>query len=119
MILRGTIAIGVLALSLATACAAAEKQGVIADWKCVKPMVKNGREKVLKGNKSCSMMKNYDRAAYGLITEDLKFYRLEDGGNNQKIKQVLKDTPDKDNLKVVVTGDIQGGTIKVQNISEL
>jgi hypothetical protein len=97
---------------------AAEMQGVIADWNCVQPMVRDGRAKTLKNNRSCSLMKNYDRAAYGLITDDKKFYRLDDPGNN-KIRQLLKDTPDKDNLKVVVTGDIQDGAIKVVNVSEL
>jgi hypothetical protein len=31
----------------------------------------------------------------------------------------LKDTIDKDNLKVVVTGEIEGDTIHVTNMSEL
>jgi hypothetical protein len=97
---------------------AAELQGVIADWDCVKPMVQNGREKTLRNNRRCSMMKNYERAAYGLITDDKKYYRLDDPGN-AKIRQLLKDTPDKDNLHVVVTGDLQGDTLKVVNITLL
>jgi hypothetical protein len=107
-----------LSLTLAANIGAAQMQGVITDWDCVKPMVKQGRAKVLKNKRSCSMMKNYNRPAYGLITDDNKFYRLEDPGN-AKILQMLKDTPDKDNLKVVITGEQQGGTIKVVNISEL
>lgn len=81
-------------------------------------MVKNGREQTFKNKPNCSMMKNYNRAAYGLITQDKNFYRLEDPGN-AKVRQLLKDTPDKDNLKVVVRGEIHGGTIKVDTISEL
>lgn len=107
-----------LFLAAATLMSAAEMQGVIADWNCVGPMVRDGRANTLKNKHSCSLMKNYDRPAYGLITEDKKFYRLDDPGN-EKIRQLLKDTPDKDNLKVVVSGDIQDGTIKVANISEL
>lgn len=93
-------------------------QGVVVDWNCVKPMVRDGRANTLKNNRSCSMMKNYNRAAYGLITDDKKYFKLE-GPGNVKIHQLLKDTPDKDNLKVVVTGDIKGDSIKVVNISEL
>ncbi len=99
--------------------AADEIQGVVADWECVKPMVRNGREKTLRDNRSCSMVKNsYQRSAYGLITDDKKFYRLEDNGNT-KVLQLLKDTRDRDNLHVIVTGDVEGNTIKIVNISEL
>jgi hypothetical protein len=116
--LKTTLLIGCLSLAFAATTGAAEMQGVIADWDCAKQMVEQGRAKVLKSRRSCSMMKNYNRAAYGLITDDNKYYRLEDPGN-AKIRQMLKDTPDKDNLKVVVSGDQQGDTIKVLNITEL
>jgi hypothetical protein len=101
-----------------TLLSAAETQGVIADWNCVKPMVQNGRGKVLKQNQSCSLATNYSRAAYGIITQDKHFYKLDDAGRNWALK-LLKDTPDKDNLKVVVTGEIEGDTIHVTNMSEL
>ena len=111
--------LGCLTLSLTGRLAASEIQGVIVDWNCVKPMVRNGREKTLKQNRSCSLMRgNYSRSAYGLITDDKKFYMLEDPGNG-KILQLLKGTTDKDNLKVIVNGDIQGGHIKIDTISEL
>lgn len=108
-----------LIISLAPVVApAADLQGVIEDWNCVKPMVKDGREKVLKQNHNCSLMTNYSRVAYGLITIDKKFYRLDDAGRAWALK-LLKDTPDKNNLKVVVTGDIDGDTLHVKNMSEL
>jgi hypothetical protein len=111
-----------LLLSLLAASAAemsaADVQGVIADWNCVQPMVQNGREKTLRNNRGCSLMKNYSRNAYGLITDDKKYYRL-DGPGNAKIRQMLKDSPDKDNLHVVVTGDVEGNALKVSNISLL
>ncbi len=116
--MRKTLSISCLILGLADLASAGEMQGVIVDWNCIKPMVRNGRENTLKNNRSCSMMKSYNRAAYGLITDSKKFFRLQDPGN-VKILQLLKDTPDKDNLRVVVTGDIQGDTLKVVNISEL
>jgi hypothetical protein len=109
--------LSLLAISAAEV-SAADIQGVIADWNCVRPMVENGREKTLRNNRSCSLMKNYNRDAYGLITDDKKYYRLDDPGN-AKIRQILKDSPDKDNLHVVVTGDVDGDTLKVGNISLL
>ena len=62
---------------------AADLQGVIADWNCTQDMVRNGREATLKQKRSCSLMKNYNRAGYGLITDDKKFYRLDEAGNQQ------------------------------------
>lgn len=112
-------AAALLTICLAVASAhAADLQGVIADWNCVKPMVKDGREKVLRENHNCSLMTNYSRAEYGLITVDKKFYKLDDAGRAWALR-LLKDTPDKDNLKVVVSGDIDGDTIHVKNMSEL
>ena len=113
-----TLLLGGLTLGLAGVVNADELQGVVVDWNCVKPMVKDGRENTLRNNHNCSLMKKYGRGAYGLITSDQKYYRLDDPGN-AKIKQLLKDTPDKDNLKVVVDGEIQGDTVKVVTISEL
>ena len=107
-----------LSVLAAASLSAADIQGVIADWNCTQDMVRNGRQKVLKQNRGCSMMKNYNRSAYGLITGDKKFYRLDDNGN-KLARELLANTPDKDNLKVVVSGDIDGDTIKVTNMSEL
>ncbi len=114
---RTTFAFGLL-LIVTCASKAAEIQGVVSDWNCAQAMVRNGRESVLRQNRSCSLMKNFKRGAYGLITESKQFYRLDDPGNRH-ILQLLSNTPDKDNLKVVVSGDIEGNTIKVANISML
>ena len=108
----------VLMLVAAALSQAADFQGVVTDWNCTEAMVRNGREKVLKQNRSCSLMQKYVRDAYGLITVDKKFYRLQDPGN-QRIQELLKNTPDKDNLKVIVSGDLDGNTIKITNISML
>lgn len=109
-----------LAMTLGAACAlqAAELQGVIADWNCTQAMVKDGREKTLKRQHGCSLMQNYNRAGYGLITDSKKYYRLDDPGN-RRVLELLRNTPDKDNLKVVVDGQIQGDTIKVETITML
>ena len=109
-----------ISLSLMAACmlSATDLQGVIADWNCTQDMVRNGRAKVLKQNPNCSMMKNYNRDAYGLITADKKYYKLDDNGK-KLARELLANTSDKDNLKVIVSGDIEGDTIKVTNMSEL
>jgi hypothetical protein len=112
--------IGVAALAFAAAhhVAATDLQGVLADWNCVKPMVKDGRGKTLQHNRECSLNKNYSRAAYGIITDDKHFYKLDDAGRDWALK-LLKDTSDKDNLRVIISGAIEGDTVHVQNMSEL
>lgn len=97
---------------------AAEIQGVIADWNCVQDMVKNGRQKTLVHDHGCSLMKDYQRQAYGLITDEKKFYRLDDPGNKH-VLQVLHDSSDRDNLRILVRGDLDGNTIKVTDLTIL
>lgn len=116
--MRRTLSTLALALAFTLVSQAAEVQGVIADWNCVEGMVKDGRAKTLKQNRQCSLVKDFKRSAYGLITIDKKYYRLDDGGN-QHVLEVLGNSHDKDNLKVLVRGDLQGNTIKVSNISVL
>lgn len=105
-------------LAGAGAASAMNVQGVLADWDCVKPMVRDGREKTLKDRDNCSLDKNYSRAAYGIITDDKHFYKLDDDGRAWALK-LLKDSPDKNNLHVVVQGAVQGDTLHVQTMSEL
>lgn len=107
-----------LTLGISGALSGAELQGLVVDWNCAKQMIQNGREKTFRDNRRCSLMKNYQRPVYGLITDDKKYFRLEDPGNG-RILQLLRNTPDKDGLKVVVTGNIDGDTIRVTNISIL
>ncbi len=116
--MRRILSVLSFALTLACMSQGAEIQGVIADWNCTKGMVRDGREKTLLHNRGCSLMKNFKRKAYGLITVDKKYYRLDDPAN-QHVMEVLGNSPDKDNLKVIVRGDLQGNTIKVNNISIL
>ncbi len=110
--------VALLGLAISFAVSAADVQGLIVDWDCAKPIVRDGREKTLKNNAKCSLGNNYSRPGYGLITSDNKIYKLDDAGRAWALR-LLKDTPDKDNLKVVTSGDIEGDTIHVKNMSEL
>jgi len=97
---------------------AAQLQGVLADWKCTERMVKDGREKTLKQDGSCSLMKEPGRDEYGLITSDKKFYRLDKAGNDQA-RELLGNTHDRDDLRVVVRGEVSGNLVKVESMSIL
>jgi hypothetical protein len=97
---------------------AAQVQGYLADWNCVKQIVKNGAEQTFKKNKSCSLQQNYKRRAYGIITDDKKFYRLDAAGNEHALK-LLPMSPSRNTLHVIVTGDVSGNLIKVTEMSIL
>jgi hypothetical protein len=109
---------GILVFGMAAMSAAADIQGVIVDWNCAKRMAENGRAKTLMQDRSCSLVHNYVRASYGILTSDKKYYRLDEAGNKWA-QTLLKDSPDKDNLQVVVRGDIEDDTIHVKNMTEL
>ncbi|HEX3684095.1 MAG TPA: hypothetical protein VHU83_16300 [Bryobacteraceae bacterium] len=116
--MRKLVLLVFLPLLAAASASAADLQGVLADWNCTRDMVSQGREKVLRHNRNCSLVKNYNRAAYAVITQDKKYFRLDDNGN-KLARELLANSPNKDNLKVIVSGDIDGDTIKVTNMSEL
>jgi hypothetical protein len=117
--MKRAILLGVIPLAfLCSAARAAELQGLLSDWKCTEKMVKEGRSKTLKRDASCSLVKNPGRSEYGLITEEKKFYRLDKAGNDQA-RELLGNSHDKDNLRVVVRGDLDGNTVKVQSMSIL
>jgi hypothetical protein len=63
-------------------------------------------------------VKNPGRNEYGLITDDKKFYRLDKTGSDQA-RELLGNSHDRDNLKVLVRGDVDGNTVKVQSMSIL
>jgi hypothetical protein len=116
--MKRAILLAVIPLAFLRSAGAAEVQGVLADWRCTEKMVKDGRAKTLKQDASCSLVKNPGRSEYGLITEDKKFYRLDKAGNDQA-RELLGNSHDKDNLRVIVQGDLSGNTLKVQTMSIL
>jgi len=107
-----------LVVALACSAKSAEIQGVVIDRNCAADMLKNGRAETLKNRRECSLAKNYVRDGYGIITTDNHFFKFDDGGN-KKVLGLLQNTPGKDDLKVIATGNIQGDTIKVAVISML
>jgi len=107
-----------MAGALLSSAEAADFQGLLTDWNCTANMVRQGREKTLRDHRNCSLANNYSRSAYGLITDSKNYYKLDDNGRRLAL-DLLKNSPNKDNLKVVVSGDVQGGTIQVRTMSIL
>jgi hypothetical protein len=59
-----------------------------------------------------------EASGYGIITSDKKFVRF-DAAGNKEIAAALKSSTKKDHLRVDVTGDVQGDTLKVSSIELL
>jgi hypothetical protein len=109
-----------LCLLLTTVCVihAAEFQGVVVDRSCGDDILKHGRQIILKQRRECSLTKHYLRDGYGIVTDDHKFFKFDDLGNKKAI-QLLQNVNHKDDLKIIVSGEVDGDTIKVTNMSLL
>lgn len=57
-------------------------------------------------------------SGFGIVTQDKKFVKF-DAEGNAKIEEALKASDKKDHLRVDVTGDLQGDTLKVTSVKLL
>jgi hypothetical protein len=57
-------------------------------------------------------------SGFGIVTKDKQFLKFDAEGNT-KIVEALKASEKKDHLRVDVTGDLQGDTLKVTSIKLL
>jgi len=65
---------------------------------------------------------NNNLTAFAVVTDDGSFYKLDDAGNNQ-VKSLTGSDSDKHkkslkNMRVTVTGTVQGDTLQVQSLSK-
>lgn len=115
--------VGLLA-GFTTFASAADIRGILMDQKCSSQaqvrLVPGGR---LMGGlvvaeahtKQCALMPECQKSGYGVFTYDEKFLTFDAAGNRKAIA-LLKTAKQLDNLEVEVTGDVQGDTIKVENL---
>jgi hypothetical protein len=66
--------------------------------------------------RDCALM--CAKSGYGIVTSDQHFLKFNAAGN-QKILDELKASSKKDHLRVNVTGDVEGDTLKVSSVSLL
>ena len=55
-------------------------------------------------------------SGFGIITSDNRFLRFDKAGNQQILSQ-LRSSDKTDHLRVNVSGDVQGDTLKVQSVT--
>jgi hypothetical protein len=57
-------------------------------------------------------------SGFGIVTRDQHFLKF-DAAGNAKVAEALKASTKKDHLRVNVTGDVQGDTLKVASVTLL
>ncbi len=108
-----------LVASLGCLASAAEVQGILLDRMCATKVVAAKDQKAAQGHtRDCGLMGDCVKAGYGVFTADGKFITFDPAGN-QKAKQALTATSKQDDLKVKVTGEVTGDSIKVAAIKIL
>ena len=108
-------------LSAALAClaSAAQVQGILLDRMCATKIVADKDQKAAQSHtRECALMPDCVGAGYGVYTADGKFITFDQAGN-QKAEQALKASKKKDNIKVQVTGEQAGDSMKVTAIKIL
>jgi hypothetical protein len=101
--------------AVSVVASAAQVQGILMDKMCSMAAAKQGQTFATSHDTKCALEPPCQGSGYGVFTADNKFISL-DAAGNAKAVAALKATKKKDNLKVIVEGDVQGGTIKVASL---
>lgn len=106
----------VLVAALGSLAQAAEIQGILLDRVCSAKIVQSGSQKAAQDHtRMCALMPDCAKSGYGVFTADGKFIVLDQAGN-RKAEQALKASTKKNDIRVQVTGEQTGDTIKVAAI---
>jgi len=97
----------------------AEVQGILLDRMCSMKIVADKDQNAARAHgRDCLLMSDCVKAGYGVFTADGKFIVF-DAAGNQKAEEAVKASKKKDDIKVQVTGEQSGDTIKVASIKIL
>ena len=108
-----------LAAGLGCLAYAAEVQGILLDRECSPKIVQAKDQKAAQAHtRSCALMDACVKAGYGVFTADGQFVILDPAGNLKAVA-ALKASRIKDNIRVQVSGDQTGDTMKVTAIKIL
>jgi hypothetical protein len=96
----------------ALAAAATYKDVPVVDVNCSKKVAADPDSHT----RACAL--KCEKSGYGIVTKDQQFLKF-DAEGNAKIVEALKASDKKDHLRVDVSGDVQGDTLKVTSIKLL
>ena len=104
-----------LLAGVAGALFAAEVEGTLMDRMCSMKAAKEGQKAAAMHTRQCAMMPDCEKSGYGVFTTDNRFLAFDAAGSEQAVS-ALKASQKKDNLKVKVSGDIEGDSIRVASL---
>ena|SRR6185437_3461371 len=104
-----------LIAAMAGAGFAQDVSGTLMTTMCAAKASKEGPEAVAKHERTCNLKPNCAKTGFGVLTSDMKFFSFDEAGNAQAVK-ALQESTKKDDMKVVVTGDVEGSKIKVTSL---
>jgi hypothetical protein len=100
-----------LVAGFALSASAASVDGYLVDKMCSKKDPKSH-------DRECALSPACQKSGFVVVTADGKLISLDDKGNQEAIK-ALKASKKKDDLRVTVTGDVSGDSIKVASLKLL
>jgi hypothetical protein len=113
-----------LLAGFAAAVSAAEVKGILIDDMCSSkaevrivsgPRLEGGMIVAEAHTRECALMPACEKSGYGVFTYDNKFLKF-DAAGNRKALAALRASRKDDDLKVQVTGEMEGDTIKVTRL---
>jgi len=121
---RLSLCVPAMLASFAGVACAAQVQGILIDQMCSSkaevrivsgPRLEGGMIVAEAHTRECALMPACQKSGYGVFTYDNKFLKFDEAGS-RKALAALKASKKEDDLKVEVTGEIQGDTIKVASL---
>jgi hypothetical protein len=113
-----------LLTGLAAMVHGAQIQGILIDQTCSSkaevhivagPRLEGGMIVAEAHTRECALMPACQKSGYGVFTYDNKYLKFDEAGS-RKALAVLRASKKEDDLKVEVTGEVQGDTIKVASL---
>ena len=123
MFVRLSLCAAMLA-TVAVVASAAQIQGILIDQMCSSkaevhivagPRLEGGMIVAEAHTRQCALMPECQKSGYGIFTYDNKYLKFDDAGS-RKALAALRASKKEDDLKVEVTGEIQGDVIKVSSL---
>jgi hypothetical protein len=102
------------AVALSAFAADTKVQGYLVDIACASEEGQRPNFGI-KHSKECLQMPDCAKSGYGLLTEDKKVIRF-DAASNEKAKQFIAELKKNNDIKVNVTGTINGNQMSVSKI---
>jgi len=121
---RLSLCIPALLAGCAAVVSAAQVQGILIDQTCSSkaevhivagPRLEGGMIVAEAHTRQCALMPECQKSGYGVFTYDNKYLKFDEAGS-RKALALLRGSKKEDDLKVEVTGDIQGDMIKVASL---